>query len=199
MRIIVIPKYPWVMALIGFLLSCAGAWVHSLFTSPLLLPVDPRITGIALFVIGGGLAALGVYKARKMKYKRIKTTAAIFAGLALVVIAAAAIYFYGAYSARNITISSGGAQLAGTLYLPRGLGPHPTAVFIHGTTDRLRSQGQVYADYLARRGVGVFVYDKRGRGGSTGSAEFTKLNELAADAVQCYRYLQSTGGIDSSE
>jgi len=187
------------MALVGFLLSCAGTWVHSLFTAPVALPLDARILGISLFVVGGGLALLGVYKARKIKYKRVKTAAAVFTVLALVVIAAAAWYFYGEYSTRNITIASGTAQLSGTLFMPRGLGPHPAAVFIHGTTNRLRGEGLVYADYLARHGVALFVYDKRGTGGSTGSAEFANLRELASDALECYHYLQSTGGIDSSE
>jgi pimeloyl-ACP methyl ester carboxylesterase len=187
------------LALVGFVLACAGSWVHSLFTSAVALPVDPRTAGIALWVAGGGMAALGVYKARKIKFKRVKTTAAVFAGITLVVIALAAYHYYGTYSARNFTITSGTAQLSGTLFMPRGLGPHPAAVFIHGTTDRLRTQGMVYADYLARRGIAIFVYDKRGTGSSTGDAEFTKLGELATDAVSCFRYLQSTGGIDSSE
>ena len=120
MKIIVIPKYPWVMALTGFVLAGLGYWVHGLFTAPMALPIDARLAGSALFVAGAVLAALGVYKARKIKYKRVKTAAAVFSVLALAVIASGAYHYYGAYSTRSFSVASGPAMLSGTLFPPLG-------------------------------------------------------------------------------
>jgi pimeloyl-ACP methyl ester carboxylesterase len=53
-------------------------------------------------------------------------------------------------------------------------------------------------DYLARHGIGVLLYDKRGVGKSTGEWRGASLEDLAADAVAGVRLLRARSGIDSN-
>jgi hypothetical protein len=74
------------------------------------------------------------------------------------------------------------AVLAGRLVMPRGTGRVPIVVLIHGSEhDSARD------DYALQRrfpadGIGAFVYDKRGTGGSTGDYTQDYLT-LADDAI----------------
>lgn len=75
-----------------------------------------------------------------------------------------------------------GATLAGRLVLPPGDGPVPVVVLVHGAE---RSSAREY--YALQRlfpsaGIGAFVYDKRGTGGSTGRYTHDYLT-LAVDAI----------------
>jgi pimeloyl-ACP methyl ester carboxylesterase len=101
------------------------------------------------------------------------------------------------YRTEAVTIPSDGATIAGTLYLPKGAGPHPAAVVVHGsaTDDRSRWTYRSRGDLLARYGVAALVYDKRGHGASTGS-ENASFDDLAADAGAAARYLRSRREID---
>jgi dipeptidyl aminopeptidase/acylaminoacyl peptidase len=75
--------------------------------------------------------------------------------------------------------ASGGVRLAGALTLPAGNGPFPAVVLVSGfgPVDRDGGFGLFHSHYyrtlataLARRGVAVLRYDKRGIGDSGGSA-----------------------------
>jgi pimeloyl-ACP methyl ester carboxylesterase len=102
------------------------------------------------------------------------------------------------YRTEAVTFPSEAASIAGTLYLPRGPGPHPAAVVVHGsaTDDRSRWTYRSRGDLLARYGMAALVYDKRGHGASTGSAEAT-FDDLAADALAAARYLRGRREIDA--
>jgi pimeloyl-ACP methyl ester carboxylesterase len=91
---------------------------------------------------------------------------------------------------------SHGLTLAGRLVLPDGAGPAPVAVMVHGSE---RDSARLYNRFqhiLPAHGVGVFVYDKRGTGGSEGSysQDFHLLSDDAAAAMAKARELAGARG-----
>ena len=106
----------------------------------------------------------------------------------------------------DVTFSSGGLVLAGTLTLPAGSGPHPVVVAISGSGPQTRA-GEVpgvpgyglFADlapFLAERGVAVLRYDDRGVGDSEGDNATATSGDLAGDTEAAVRYLQSRSEVD---
>lgn len=101
----------------------------------------------------------------------------------------------------------GGVTLAGTLTVPAGPGPHPAVAFVggFGPTNRDGEFGDrgdgAYRDIalrLARRGVLVLRYDKRGIGASGGPAlSWLDARPLARDAAAAVRTLVSLPGINT--
>ncbi len=72
---------------------------------------------------------------------------------------------------QEVAFESEGVTLAGTLWLPEGAGPHPAAVFVHGSGRASRNSASNVAANLNRLGIAVLGYDKRGVGGSGGTYE----------------------------
>ncbi|MDT9165953.1 alpha/beta hydrolase, partial [Escherichia coli] len=64
---------------------------------------------------------------------------------------------------------SAGAALAGRLVMPKGSGAAPIVVLLHGSERDSAMRFNALQRLLPARGVGVFVYDKRGTGASSGS------------------------------
>jgi pimeloyl-ACP methyl ester carboxylesterase len=96
-----------------------------------------------------------------------------------------------------------GVTLAGTLTLPWGNGPFCCVVLISGTGPLDRNQSMmghqpfwVLADYLARRGIAVLRYDKRGIGKSIGMFRDATTADFATDAQAAVKYLQTVSAID---
>ena len=87
--------------------------------------------------------------------------------------------------------SSDGVKLRGKLVLPQGNRPRALAVWIDGSNNDPSTDDTVWQYELARRGVAVFVYDKRGTGGSAGalSADFNVRAQDTAAAVRQARRL----------
>jgi pimeloyl-ACP methyl ester carboxylesterase len=100
------------------------------------------------------------------------------------------------YSVEPLRIESGDTSLAGAVYLPRGEGPFPGVVFIHGSGDSDRSDGAFFADRFARAGIATLVYDKRGVGESTGDWRSGGYQELAADAHAALTVLGKRARVD---
>jgi dipeptidyl aminopeptidase/acylaminoacyl peptidase len=102
--------------------------------------------------------------------------------------------------------TGGGLVLAGTLTVPRGPGPYPAAVLVggFGPENRDGSFGRAgdggyraLAIGLARRGVAVLRYDKRGIGGSGGpTLSWLDARPLAIDAAAEARALAALPGVD---
>jgi pimeloyl-ACP methyl ester carboxylesterase len=92
------------------------------------------------------------------------------------------------------------ATLAGTLYLPRGPGRHPAAVWVAGSgpTPRLGfAKGVLPA--LVRSGVAVLSWDKRGVAKSTGECcpgDGGHFNLLAADVDGALNALRARPDLD---
>jgi uncharacterized protein len=70
---------------------------------------------------------------------------------------------------RNTRFMSDGVSLHGKLVLPVGGSARALAVWIEGSNNNPSTDDSVWPYELARRGVAVFVYDKRGTGASTGA------------------------------
>jgi uncharacterized protein len=87
------------------------------------------------------------------------------------------------YKNNNIT-------LAGTIYKPNGTTEHPYVILIHGSGNQTRKTINLrsMAYMLAQNGIGVLIYDKRGTGNSTGSAD-ASIFVLAGDAIEGVNYL----------
>ena len=87
-----------------------------------------------------------------------------------------------AFEMQDVVFQGEGESLAGRLVMPRGEGPFPLLVLVHGS-ERSSARDFYYTQrLLPAQGVAAFVYDKRGSGGSSGS--YTQdFDLLAADAV----------------
>lgn len=96
--------------------------------------------------------------------------------------------------------SADGTPIAGSLFLPRGEGPHPAVVFAHGSGAQTRNgfYGQIrfLAEAYARRGIAALAYDKRGTGQSKGDWERANFAALADDMAAGVRLLRARGDID---
>ena len=91
-----------------------------------------------------------------------------------------------------VRFTSGDATLVDTLVLPDGRGPHPAFVITHGsgpqTREVLRYRGQ--AHFFARQGVATLIYDRRGRGASSGDPDTFDFFQFADDAIAGVHALQ---------
>lgn len=82
-------------------------------------------------------------------------------------------------------MGQGGTRLNGRLILPPGDGPVPIMVEVHGSEGANALDFNAFQRVAPASGVGVFVYAKRGSGGSEGryTQDFYVLAEDAAAAV----------------
>jgi pimeloyl-ACP methyl ester carboxylesterase len=82
-------------------------------------------------------------------------------------------------------VGQGGTRLQGRLILPPGVGTVPIMVEVHGSERSNALDFNAFQRFAPASGVGVFVYAKRGSGGSEGhyTQDFRILAEDAAAAV----------------
>ena len=106
------------------------------------------------------------------------------------------------YSSREVTYENEAAEvtLAGTLTIPEGEGPFPTALLITGSGAQDRDETifqhkpfWVLADHLSRRGIAVLRVDDRGIGGSTKGAnpEAATSADFAEDVLAGVAFLKT--------
>lgn len=95
-----------------------------------------------------------------------------------------------------------GITLAGTLTVPKGPGPFPTAIFVSGSGGQDRDETllghkpfQVLADQLARLGIASLRYDDRGVGKSTGDQATGTSKDFADDAEGAVRFLKTAANV----
>jgi pimeloyl-ACP methyl ester carboxylesterase len=109
-------------------------------------------------------------------------------------------------AAEDLTWSSGGVTLSGTLTLPTEphKAPFRAIVLISGSGAQNRDSEvfgfklfAVLADHLTRHGVAVLRYDDRGVGGSTGRLATSTLRDLAGDVVAAVTLLAKRADIDA--
>ncbi|HSU29267.1 MAG TPA: alpha/beta hydrolase [Chitinophagaceae bacterium] len=85
----------------------------------------------------------------------------------------------------EIPFKSGNLILSGSLITPKGDGPFPVVIFIHGSGPEDRSNSRSRAKEFAKNGIAAFIYDKRGVGRSEGDKNFPNyfsIDTLAQDA-----------------
>jgi dipeptidyl aminopeptidase/acylaminoacyl peptidase len=97
----------------------------------------------------------------------------------------------------ELQVPNGAVTLAGTLMLPADPGPAPVVVFLHGSRAEGRWASRFLATRLAQRGVGAFVYDKRGVGASTGDWRQAGVEDLTGDAAAVIRALAADARVDA--
>lgn len=92
---------------------------------------------------------------------------------------------------REVRFTSEGVSLFGKLVLPEGGTASAIAVWIEGSNNNPSTDDAMWQYELAQRGVGVFVYDKRGTGASSGaqSSDFTVRARDTAAAIAEVRRL----------
>jgi uncharacterized protein len=86
-----------------------------------------------------------------------------------------------------------GAELAGRLLLPAGKSRVPVVVLVHGSEQSSGREAFALQRQFPAAGIGAFVYDKRGTGGSTGTFTHDYLR-LAADAAAAGREARRLAG-----
>lgn len=111
-----------------------------------------------------------------------------------------------AFLERETSVSSGLVTLPATLSLPKGDGPFPGVVLVHGSGphDRDETVGgtrvfQDLAQGLASRGVAVLRYEKRTKTFQkelAGTRDVTLESEVLDDAVAALGVLRGTPGVD---
>lgn len=92
---------------------------------------------------------------------------------------------------------NGTVDLAGTLMLPPGKGPHPTVVLAPMSTDAPRDAYRQQAEYFLVQGMAALIYDKRGVGASKGDTKKTGMTDLADDAVAAVAKLKTVPELDA--
>jgi pimeloyl-ACP methyl ester carboxylesterase len=96
----------------------------------------------------------------------------------------------------EVRFSKDDVTLAGTLVLPKGKGPHPALVRIHGAGPQTRRN--VVDGFFAYHGVAYLSFDKRGTGKSTGDWRTVGMSELADDVLAAVAFLRRRNDIDRS-
>lgn len=96
-----------------------------------------------------------------------------------------------AQRAEAVTFADGAVRFAGTLVLPETAPPYPALVMMHGSGAEGRWANLFLARKLARAGIAVLVYDKRGVGESTGDWHTASFDDLAHDAAAAVALLRA--------
>jgi pimeloyl-ACP methyl ester carboxylesterase len=104
------------------------------------------------------------------------------------------------YYSEELTFFNRDVKLAGTLIKPAGEGPFPGVVIVHGSGAQGRGDWEYrsHGYSLAKRGVAVLLYDKRGVGESTGDFRTANFEDLAGDAIAGINALRSHHDIENS-
>lgn len=84
---------------------------------------------------------------------------------------------------REVSVASGGEELAATVWLPAATRPSPGVVLLHGSGPSTRDMQRPLAEWFVARGVAVLSFDKRGCGDSSGDWTRSSLDDLAGDAM----------------
>lgn len=110
------------------------------------------------------------------------------------------------FTEKNVTIGDGKYKLPGVLSIPKGNGPFPVVVLVHGSgandKDETLGDTKVFRDIsagLASKGIAVLRYDKRTKEyGCLGlvDTKFDLGKETVDDAVSAVKLLKKTEGID---
>ena len=103
------------------------------------------------------------------------------------------------YSVENLTIKSKDVVLVADYYKQKANGKFPAIVLVHGSSTNLKSDYLYDADYFAKQGFEVLIFDKRGNGESTGEYFTSGYEEIIDDAIACLEFLSKKESVDKSK
>ena len=103
------------------------------------------------------------------------------------------------YTIEKLTISSTGANISAEIYKPKTNSLHPALVLLYGSGNYTKSWMTFDADFYAKQGFEVLIYDKRGCGQSTGNGITATYENLAEDAIACLEILNQRKTVDKSK
>lgn len=103
------------------------------------------------------------------------------------------------YNKQQVTFINEPVKLSGSLYIPISIKKVPAIIFMHGSGSEPRFASAYFADYFARRGIAVLIYDKRGVGKSTGNWRISTFQDLAKDAIAGIQFLEGNLKIDAKK
>jgi pimeloyl-ACP methyl ester carboxylesterase len=103
------------------------------------------------------------------------------------------------YSVESLAIKSTDVSLSADIYKPRTEGLHPAIVLLHGSSTNLKSDYIFDADYFAKLGFEVLIFDKRGCGKSTGNYYLSSYDDLISDAIVCLETMYNRESVDKNK
>jgi esterase/lipase len=103
------------------------------------------------------------------------------------------------YSIESHTIKSSNVALSADIYKPHTEGLHPAIVLLHGSTSNDKTDYIFYADYFAKLGFEVLIFDKRGSGKSTGDYYLSSYDDLIADAIACLETMYTRESVNKEK
>ncbi|HEY5838403.1 MAG TPA: alpha/beta hydrolase [Pyrinomonadaceae bacterium] len=99
----------------------------------------------------------------------------------------------------RITFKNGDVSLGGTLILPATGQRHSVVIVTPGDYGTARDQLRMWAHNFASRGIAAFVFDARGGGESTGSANSSSFSDLANDVLAAVQSLKARAEINPKQ
>jgi len=103
------------------------------------------------------------------------------------------------YSIETLSIKSNNVVLSADFYKQKKKGKFPALVLLHGSSTNLKSYYVFDADFFAKRGFEVLIFDKRGNGKSTGDYDTSNYDDLIEDAIACLEILNKRESVDKSK
>jgi len=104
-----------------------------------------------------------------------------------------------AYSTEKLSVNNKDVNLSAEIYKPLTNGLHPAIVLLHGSTTNLKNQYSFYADFFAKLGFEVLIFDKRGNGESTGTYSTASYDDLVEDAISCLIMFKNRKTVDTTK
>jgi esterase/lipase len=102
------------------------------------------------------------------------------------------------YSVEKHTIKSNRVTLSADVYKPHADVLHPAIVLLQGSTSNDKTDYIFYADYFAKLGFEVLIFDKRGSGKSTGDYYLSSYDDLISDATACLETMYNRESVDKN-
>ena len=96
----------------------------------------------------------------------------------------------------RITFKNGNITLGGTLILPPAKGRHPVVIVTPGDYGTNRNGLRMFAHNYVSRGIAALIFDSRGAGESTGTANSSSFSDLANDVLAGVEFLKTREDIN---
>ena len=182
----------------GLGLSALSLLAYLTTSSAIGAVLDLRRSGAALGLVALVLVLLGMFTSSANGHPRRQLAAGLAGSVFVLVVCGLFLkLLFLTYHEEEVRFRNGPIVLAGTLYAPKGEGPFPAVIIVHGAGSGLRAQYGFYARLFASHGIIGLAYDKRGTGASTGKRWEADYEALSRDTLAGLRFLQARKEVDS--